>query len=197
MTQADRVLSTPPTNTSSNNIAESTAIDFVDVSRRGFLAQAAAVTAGGSALGLALPLPGSTADAGQAPDPILEAIEASKAANAKWLAALDHHSELESELPLERRRSRVDAWEERIVKTDDPRWIEAEREVGRTSDAETDASWAILDVLPTTREGLVALIMYAVVHDPDGYTWPQEWHHGLLANLAEALQSIERGHEHG
>jgi hypothetical protein len=44
MTQADSVY-TPPTNTSANNIA--------DPSRRGFLAQAAVVAAGGAAIGMA------------------------------------------------------------------------------------------------------------------------------------------------
>jgi hypothetical protein len=69
MTRADRVHSTPRINSSSNNFVEPTATDCVDTSRRGFLARAAAVTAGGAALGVALPLSGSAADAWQAPDP--------------------------------------------------------------------------------------------------------------------------------
>jgi hypothetical protein len=48
MTQADRVLSTPPTNTSATNPKSS---------RRGFLVQAAGVAAGGAAIGAGLPLP--------------------------------------------------------------------------------------------------------------------------------------------
>ena len=67
MTQADRVLSTPPTNTSALP---------VDPSRRGFLAQAAVVAAGGAALGVALPLPVIPSEASERfPDPILAAIE--------------------------------------------------------------------------------------------------------------------------
>jgi hypothetical protein len=48
MIQADRVLSTPPTNTSATNPKSS---------RRGFLVQAAGVAAGGAAIGAGLPLP--------------------------------------------------------------------------------------------------------------------------------------------
>ncbi|RZN31254.1 hypothetical protein CWO90_17590 [Bradyrhizobium sp. Leo121] len=55
MNRADRVHSTPPLNSSSNNIAATTDIDCVNSTRRAFLAQAAAVTAGGAALGAALP----------------------------------------------------------------------------------------------------------------------------------------------
>jgi hypothetical protein len=48
MTKADRVLSTPPTNTSATNPKSS---------RRGFLVHAAGVAAGGAAIGAGLPLP--------------------------------------------------------------------------------------------------------------------------------------------
>jgi len=66
MTRADRVLSTPPLSTSLNNVADTTATDLVGTSRRRFLSQAAAVTAGGAALATALSAHGSSARAGQA-----------------------------------------------------------------------------------------------------------------------------------
>jgi hypothetical protein len=72
MTRADRVHSTPPLSTSLSNSSE-TATLAVN-SRRRFLSQAAAVTAGGAALATALSAHGSAAAAAQAPDPILEAI---------------------------------------------------------------------------------------------------------------------------
>lgn len=54
MTRADRVHSTPPISTSlNNNIAELSSTDGVDTSRRRFLSQAAAVTAGGAVLATA------------------------------------------------------------------------------------------------------------------------------------------------
>ncbi len=72
MTQADSVHSTPPTNTSANNI--------VDPSRRGFLAQAAVVAAGGAALGMALPLPQSASALQGISDPISALIVTNAAA---------------------------------------------------------------------------------------------------------------------
>jgi hypothetical protein len=74
MAEASRVHSTPHLSTSLNNTAESTATDRVDASRRRFLSQAAAVTAGGVAVATALSVPGSAAGAVQAADPTLEAI---------------------------------------------------------------------------------------------------------------------------
>src|SRR6266850_8549082 len=70
----------------------------VDSSRRGFLAQAAAVAAGGAAVGMALPLPVSAEDYGRVPDPILGLIEAHKAAHAVVCSAFDAVSAVEEEL---------------------------------------------------------------------------------------------------
>jgi hypothetical protein len=75
MTQADSVLSTPPTNTSATQAQSS---------RRTFLAQAAGVAAGGAALGAGLPLPAPAAT----PDPIFAAIERHRAAGIVWDAAV-------------------------------------------------------------------------------------------------------------
>jgi hypothetical protein len=59
MTQADSVLSTPPTNTSATTPKSS---------RRGFLVQAAGVAAGGAAIGAGLPLPAPPTAAAQTLD---------------------------------------------------------------------------------------------------------------------------------
>jgi hypothetical protein len=183
MAEASGVHSTPRLNSSLSNPAETTAA--VDASRRRFLSQAAAATAGGAALVVALPLPGAAAGAGQAPDPVLAAIEAHKAASAKVASWVDRYGKLENELPEERRRSNIS--NEEIVETDDPRWIEAERELGQAWDAETDAAWALLEVLPTTREGLLTLIEHAVSNRGP---WPDDWQVGLLENIAEALPTL-------
>ncbi|WOH69602.1 Arm DNA-binding domain-containing protein [Bradyrhizobium sp. BWA-3-5] len=129
--------------------------------------------------------PENAAGAVQAPDPILAAIEAHKATTAKMLSWVDRYVKLENELPAERRRS--DVSREEIVETDDPRWIEAEREVGLAWDAEAAAAWALLEVLPTTREGLLILIEHAVSsREP----WRDDWQLGLLENIAEALPQL-------
>jgi hypothetical protein len=76
MTQADRVLSTPPTNTSVTNPSGP-----VDPTRRRFLTVAA-----GGAVAAAIPIAALTA--APAPDPIYAAIERHKAAAVIWDAAV-------------------------------------------------------------------------------------------------------------
>jgi hypothetical protein len=167
----------------------STAMPAVSTRRR-FLSQAAAVTAGGAVLATALSVSSTAAGAVQAPDPILEAIKAHKAAHAKLVSWVDRHCKLENELPKERRCSSITAWEEEIVATDDPRWIEAERQVGLTGDAEVEAACALIEVIPTTRLGMLALLEHAVSHDTDGHAWPDEWREGLLENLSDVLPTL-------
>ncbi|MET4487660.1 hypothetical protein [Bradyrhizobium sp. LA7.1] len=134
-------------------------------------------------------------------DPIFAAIEAHKAARAKWIGWVDRHCALESELPKAKRQSRVNAWDDEIAETDDPRWIEAEREVDRASDAETEAACELVNVIPTTPAGVVALLNHAVAYDTDGEGWPRDlysddgkrrrvWQTFLIENLAEALPGI-------
>ena len=84
MTQADRVLSTPPTNTP------------VVSSRRGFLGGTAAALAAGTAVNVAALATFRPANA--ASDPIYAAIEAHKAAAAVAVAAVKRNSDLENEL---------------------------------------------------------------------------------------------------
>jgi hypothetical protein len=64
-------------------------------------------------------------------------------------------------LPREKRESNIDAWEEKIVETDDPRWIESERAIMLSFDAETDAACVLVSICPTTMAGIIALLRYA------------------------------------
>jgi hypothetical protein len=75
------------------------------------------------------------------------------------------------------------------VETDDPRWIEAQRQVDLTGDAEIEAAYALIEVIPTTRLGVLALLEHAVSHDKDGQAWPDECR-GLLDNLSEVLPQL-------
>ena len=102
------------------------------------------------------------------PRSIFAAIEAHKAASVAVHASVSVHAKLESELPREKRRSRVDAVEEKIAASDDPRWIESERGVMRSFDTETDAACALVSVRPTTIAGVLALLQYANTADTDG-----------------------------
>ncbi|MGY3605127.1 MULTISPECIES: hypothetical protein [unclassified Bradyrhizobium] len=202
MIQAKTRVITPPLNSSSSNVVVSTA-DGADSSRRAFLAQAAAVAAGAAALGAALPVSGSAAAAGLAPDSILQVIEKHKAAYAAYGAAIDHSGDMEREVPKERRRSDFDASGEEIFETDDPRWIESQRAVSRTSREVDEVAIELLNVRPTTLAGLCALVRYAIDHDVDGMHWParledgdieRSWHYFLLESILEVLPALG-GHE--
>ncbi|MCA1430208.1 MULTISPECIES: hypothetical protein [Bradyrhizobium] len=131
-------------------------------------------------------------------DPIFAVIEAHKAARATWIGWVDRHCALELELPQDKRQSRVNVWDDEIIQTDDPRWIEAEREVHRTSDAEMDAACELVNVRPTTRAGLLALLNHAMLYDTDGEGWPRDlisddgkrtrsWQTFLIENVTVAL----------
>ena len=172
MTQADSVLSTPRTNT--------------PTSRRRFLSTAAALAAGGAALGLAIP-PAFATD-----DPIFVAIEAHKAAFAHVIAAIDIEQAVEASIPKEMRSQ--------IHETDE-RWLESGKAVSAAWEAEGDAAIELVNVHPTTMAGVVALLEYAISADRDGETWPRDllsgdgetggsWHHFLILNLTEILPGL-------
>jgi hypothetical protein len=127
-------------------------------------------------------------------DPIYAAIEAHKAARAAVNSALDAHTLLERELPCDKRLSNIDAWEEKIVETDDPRWIESERAVWQAWEAEDGAAIDLVCIQPTTRAGVLALLDHAIAYDTDGEGWPRglqsddgkrtrDWHQFLIENL--------------
>lgn len=134
-------------------------------------------------------------------DSVLEAIEAHKAARVALSAAASLNLALDRELPIEKCRSHINVWEETIVETDDPRWIEAERTVMRCMNAENDAACVMIRIRPTTMAGVLALLRYAVDADSDGEGWPpivqpgdaRSWHHFLIANLAEVLPELAAG----
>jgi hypothetical protein len=160
--------------------------------RRIFLAQAAS-----SAVLAAAVVPAGS----MAIDPIYAAIQAHKAAVIALSLIVDLHSKLDRELPIEKCRSSVTAWEEEIFSTDDPRWIECERALKAAFDRETDAAIDLVNVRPTTGAGLLALLQYAVSADTDGKLWPdllpdenskrtRPWHHFLIVNLVEVLPGM-------
>jgi hypothetical protein len=84
MTQADSVLSTPPTNTP------------IDTTRRRFLSQAAGVAASGTALALATipPVPAASTPASPL-DPVYGLIETHRSAREVWEVALEEKNRLD------------------------------------------------------------------------------------------------------
>ena len=163
-----------------------------DTTRRGFLSTAAALAAS------AVAIPANAANALGA-DPILEAIEAHKAARLAFENAFNRSCALEQELPREKTRSWITVWEEEIVETDDRRWIDSIREVNRASDAATDAAYALANVAPTTMAGVVRLLHYAISIRPE--EWPEgvhsdddtetrPWHYFLFEMLIAVLPGM-------
>jgi hypothetical protein len=164
-----------------------------NTTRRGFLSTAAALAASA-----AVAVPANAADAAT-PDPIFEAIEVHKAARLAFENAVSRGSALEQELPREKTRSWIAVWEEEIVETDDPRWIDSVREVNRTSEAATDAAYALANVAPTTMAGVVGLLQYAISVRPE--EWPEgvqsdddtetrPWHTFLIEMLIAVLPGM-------
>jgi hypothetical protein len=164
-----------------------------NTTRRGFLSTAAALAASA-----AVAIPANAANALGA-DPILAAIEAHRAARLAFENAVSRGSALEQELPREKTRSWITVWEEEIVETDDPRWIDSVHEVHRASDAATDAAYALANVAPTTMAGVVGLLQYAISIHPE--EWPEgvesdddtetrPWHYFLIETLIAVLPGM-------
>jgi hypothetical protein len=164
MAKADSVHSTPPTNTS---------VPTPQSSRRGFLVQASAVAAAGAAIGASLPLPAPPAAAQSSAaeaDPIFAAIEAHRRAIAAHGEAVGVEMALEVSLPDDRRLT--DAWEDKIVETDDPRWPAALRAVSAASSAMDDAAIDLVNTEPATLAGIEALLRYFA--DQEDALFPDE-----------------------
>jgi hypothetical protein len=163
-----------------------------NTTRRRFLSTAAL------AASAAVAIPANAADASTA-DPIFAAIEIHKAARLAFENAVSRSSALEQELPREKTRSWITVWEEEIVETDDPRWIDSVREVHRASEAATEAAYALANIAPTTMAGVVGLLQYAISFPPE--EWPEgvqsdddtetrPWHTFLIEMLIAVLPGM-------
>jgi hypothetical protein len=165
----------------------------INTTRRCFLSTATALAASA-----AVAIPANSASA-FGTDPIFEAIEAHRAARLAFENAVSRGSALDEELPGEKTRSWITVWEQTIVETDDPRWIDSVREVHRTSDAETDAAYALASIAPTTMAGVVGLLQYAISIRPaewpegvqsDDDTETRPWHYFLIEMLIAVLPGM-------
>jgi hypothetical protein len=106
-------------------------------------------------------------EASQDPDPIFAAIAAHEASLRALSVGLNVMYVLE-----ELRKSNVDAWEEVIVETDDPRWIESEKNVHALFEADEDAAIGLINVEPATLAGLAALMRHVTEYERKGDSWP-------------------------
>src|SRR4051794_3279321 len=149
---------------------------------------------------IAATLAGAAAPALPAPrtsDPVFAAIAAHKAAYAK----LDHVcrlvSDLEGDIPKERRK---EWWDEDrangVGLDDDPRWTAALAAQRAAFDAEKQTAWALAQARPSNSAAVAALLRYATEYEEEGCEWPslpeteggeEKWmitfHHSLAAAL--------------
>ena len=133
-----------------------------EVSRRTIIA-GASVLATGTAANITKASPAAVSIES---DPIFAAIAAHERAYATWLASVKHHSKLEQDLPHDKRRTSV--VDEQIVETDDPRWIASERAVDEEWEVVCDAAAELVNVEPTTRAGVIALLRYIAEDEKRG-----------------------------
>ena len=101
-------------------------------------------------------------------DPILTAIADHALALEAMNAGLELRNRLEVGLPPQRRRSDDAA----IFETDDPRWIENEKNVSEVFDFELDAALELISIEPTTLDGAAKLIQYVSDLEARGHRWP-------------------------
>jgi hypothetical protein len=161
--------------------------------RRRFLSTAVGIATGSTAMALANPVLAA------ANDPVFAAIEVHKAARLAFEDAVSRGSALDEELPGEKTRSWITVWEQTIVETDDPQWIDSVHEIHRTCDAATDAAYALASIAPTTMAGVVGLLQYAITVRPE--QWPEgvqsdddtetrPWHTFLIEMLIAVLPGM-------
>src|SRR5690348_7813103 len=85
-----------------------------------------------------------------------------------------------------------------IPETADPRWTKARRRQERASAANRAATWKVIEDVPTTKAGVVALIEYVNEARKRRLSWPDEeaddlerdWSYRLNCNILSALESL-------
>jgi hypothetical protein len=175
MIQADRVFSTPPTNTS--------AINPVDPTRRGFitLAAGASIISVGSLAAVAMPIAAAlpTAEAATA-DPAFALIAEKLAADAAHGEAIDAQDEAEREhgygSPVVQ-----EAWQRCCI----------------ACGIVNEADWRLATTPPTTLAGVAAVLRFANEIEDGGMEWPstdtigaEGWHYQLRATMAAAIEAL-------
>jgi hypothetical protein len=142
MTRADRVLSTPPTNTP------------IDTTRRRFLAVAAVGSAASvGTLAAAATMPSS---APASPDPIYAAIERHKQTAAVWDAAVDVRCNFEDIDMTEEQREQRDELDDAV----EDAWMPCRQ-----------AGLDLIETEPATLAGIVAAIQYIRIQMRDDGTY--------------------------
>jgi hypothetical protein len=174
MTQADSVLSTPPTNTS--------AINPIDPTRRSFIALAASasIISVGSLAAVAMPIAVTAIPAAEAAttDPAFARIAEKLAADVVHCETIDAQDEAEFGDDTD---AKAEAWQ---------RCCDACRFVNQ-------ADWRLATTPPTSLAGVAAVLRFANAIEDGGMEWPgtdtigaEGWHYQLRATMAAAIEAL-------
>jgi hypothetical protein len=166
MPKADRVHSTPPTNTP---ISQNHPVDVP--SRRRFLSQAAGVAAGGAVLALpTIPPVSATAAPAGVLDPVFDLIAAHRDAVAT-VHAMEAEATRQSDLGI---------------------YVETEaNDITEPASAEMGLFLRLLDIVPTTLAGVIALVAHLdEIEKQDHWKFEDNYATPLIGNLAEAFSRM-------
>ena len=125
-------------------------------------------------------------------DPIFAAIDAHRAAVARYRAAIRDKRRLKETLPGNRTRSVVTVWEDTIANTDAPEWIASERLVKRMLDLACEGALDILRTPPTTLAGAIDLLRYVADFDARSSAMP-----GNFTDFADDPENSRAGNKRG
>lgn len=134
------------------------------------------------------------------PDPVLALIAAHKAAYISFDQVCRFLSDLEGQIPKEKREE----WfrEDRakgLGANDHPRWTAGKAAYWAAPDAEEKAAWALAYARPSSLAGAAALLRYAHGYEAEGSDWPcdpqeadgeDDWHGTFYLSLAAALEAM-------
>jgi hypothetical protein len=177
MTKADRVLSTPPTNTSATNRPGP-----VDPTRRGFitLAAGASIVSVGSLAVAGIPTSEQDAGFPADPDPAFALIAEKLAADIAHCEAIDAQGEFDR---------RGDYSSDAAMETQD--------NSAAACDLVNDADWKLATTSPTTLAGVAAVLRFANEIEDAGMEWPatdtigpEGWHYQLRATMAAVIEAL-------
>jgi hypothetical protein len=102
-------------------------------------------------------------------DPVFAAIDAHTKAGKAFEERVRENGKLQMEIAYELRQSSITAFEEKIIESDDPRWIASEKAVHAACYAAENAAIDLLAVQPTTLAGTCALLNYFGENEQDGW----------------------------
>jgi hypothetical protein len=160
-------------------------------SRRAVLASAAALPA------LAMPVLAQSS----ALDPIFDAIDWHRIADAEFCSHVRKQWALEETIPHERRMNFYvyDRDNPSVGKDDDPRWTEFQAEYWRLADRNDDAELSLISIQPTTTAGVVALLRYIAKYEKKSEFMDrvindageeESWHAAMQHHIADSLEAL-------